>query len=101
MGARPEHLQGTDLGLDMSEFGDASNRVTFSKFHGGETVTTEGYSCTEFRQKKSGELSGLMLFDLSTDPDENSNVANSSEYSEVRVFLSLKLDSLRHLTKGL
>ena len=85
----------------MSEFGDAGNRVTFSKFHGGETVTTEGYSCTEFRQKKSGELSGLMLFDLSTYPDENSNVANSSEYSEVRVSLSLKLDSLRHLTKGL
>ena len=41
LGARPEHLQGTDLELDMSEFGDASNRVTFSKFHGGETVTTE------------------------------------------------------------
>lgn len=97
----PEHLQGTDLELDMSEFGDASNRVTFSKFHGGETVTTERYSYTEFRQKKSGELRGLMLFDLSTDPDENSNVASSSEYSEVRMSLSLKLDSLRQLTKAL
>ena len=61
----------------MSEFGDASNRVTFLKFHGGETVTTERYSCTEFRQKKSDELSGMMLFDLSTDQDENSNVDNT------------------------
>lgn len=85
----------------MSEFGDASNRVTFLKFHGGETVTTERYSCTEFRQKKSDELSGMMLFDLSPDPDENSNVASSSEHSEVRMSLSLKLGSLRQLTKGL
>ena len=95
----PPHVEGTDLSPVMGFNGNAERSATFSKFHGGETVTTELFSYTEFQSKKKGGAAGEMLFDLTKDPDENTNVASEPEYSQVKVALSLQLDSLRRLSK--
>ena len=96
---KPAHLEGTDLSPVLSLLGDSERRSTFSKFHGGETVTTEMYSYTEFRSRKTGDPVGEMLFDLTKDPDENTNVISESGYGHVKLALSLQLDSLRRLSK--
>ena len=92
---KPAHLEGTDLGPVLGLLGGAGRRSAFSKFHGGETVTTEMYSYTEFKNRKTGEPAGEMMFDLTKDPDENTNVVSEPEYSQIKLALSSQLDSLR------
>ena len=96
---KPVHLEGTDLSAVLGLRGDSMRRSTFSKFHGGETVTTAMYSYTEFRSRKTGKAVGEMLFDLERDPNENNNVVSELEYRQVMLSLSSKLDSLRRLAK--
>ena len=94
----PAHLQGTDLRPRMNDAGNARGRVTFSKFHGGETITTEAFSYTEFRHKKTLEFRGAMLFDLQVDPAENNNVSDDPAYALVKAKLAGQLDSLHQIS---
>ena len=96
---KPAHLEGTDLSPILRLLEDSKRRSTFSKFHGGETVTTEMYSYTQFRSRKTGEPDGEMLFDLTKDPNENTNVVLDPQYSQVKLALSSQLDSLRRLSR--
>ena len=96
---KPAHLEGTDLSPILRLLEDSERRSTFSKFHGGETVTTEMYSYTQFRSRKTGEPDGEMLFDLTKDPNENTNVVLDPQYSQVKLALSSQLDSLRRLSR--
>lgn len=97
--AQPPHVQGTDLKLVTSEFETAHERLTFSKFHGGETLTTKRFSYTEYRHKVSDKMLASMLYDLAVDPNENDNVTDSSTYASIKADLSLQLDSLRILSR--
>ena len=97
--AQPPHVQGTDLKLVTSEFETAHERLTFSKFHGGETLTTKRFSYTEYRHKVSDKFLASMLFDLAVDPNENDNVTDSSTYASIKADLSFQLDSLRILSR--
>lgn len=94
----PGHLQGSDLRPRLNDAGTTSGRVTFSKFHGGETITTETFSYTEFRHRKTLEFRGSMLFDLQADPQENNNVADDPDYALVKAELAGKLDSLHQIS---
>ena len=94
----PRHLQGTDLRPRMNDAVTTSGRVTFSKFHGGETITTEAFSYTEFRHRKTHELRGSMLFDLQADPQENYNVVDEPAYALVKAELAGQLDSLHQIS---
>ena len=94
----PTHLQGTDLRLQAHDAGTASSQATFTKFHGGETITTEAFSYTEFRHRKTLDFRGAMLFDLEADPQENHNVADDPAYALVKVEMARKLDSLHWIS---
>ena len=48
----------------------------------GYTMRTEFYRYTEWKERKSGKIRARELYDHRTDPDENVNVVNKSEYAE-------------------
>ena len=90
-----EHVQGVDLGIAVDGQSTAQKRPGFSKFHGGETITTEAFSYTEFRNKTRTRVTGTMLFDLAEDPNENLNISDFSDAASIKAKLSSRLDSLR------
>lgn len=94
-GARPpEGTSGVDLmPLILGE--TKAHPPAYSRWGRGETVTTEQFSWTEFRSPETGEVEGAMLFDLVSDPDENTNVQGVPDLSSIRRQLELTLDSLR------
>ena len=92
---RPPHVQGVDLGIAVDGQSTAQKRPGFSKFHGGETITTEAFSYTEFRNKTRTRVTGTMLFNLAEDPNENLNISDFSDAASIKAKLSSRLDSLR------
>ena len=52
--------------------------VAISRFSSGDTIRTGRYRYTIYRNKE-GEISGRMLYDHSTDPNENTNIAGNPE----------------------
>ena len=93
--ASPKHIQGVDLKRVTNSSIRTKRFEAFSKFHGGETITTSEYSYTEFRGKQNSHLRGTMLYDLRSDPEENHSVAGKSGYAEIEEKLKSRLDSLR------
>ena len=91
----PNHIAGIDLADITGMSGRPLNFAAFSKFHGGETITTNQFSYTEFRDNIKGESRGSMLFDLRTDPQENYNLTGIPGYADVQKKLKTRLDSLR------
>ena len=91
----PNHIAGIDLADITGMLGRPMNFAAFSKFHGGETITTNQFSYTEFRDNIKGESRGSMLFDLRTDPQENFNLTGTPGYADVQEKLKTRLDSLR------
>jgi arylsulfatase A-like enzyme len=56
--------------------------ATFSRFKNGESIRTERYLYTEYRDKKN-QLYAKMLYDHKTDPEENTNVADLPENKDI------------------
>ena len=52
-----------------------SKNESFSRFHNAVSITTEKYSYTEWRVKKTDSIYAKMLYDLENDPYEKSNLA--------------------------
>ena len=67
---------------------------SFSRFHDAVSVTTEKYSYTEWRNKKTNNIYARMLYDLENDPNENFNISSQKNMREVQIGLSKKIDSL-------
>lgn len=73
----PEHLQGKSF-VPLLKNPDADwKEAAFSRYHGGESVTTERYSYSEWNGGTR------MLYDHEKDPDENVNVSENPEYKQV------------------
>ena len=86
----PQHLEGKSL---MPILRDPRTRIkdwAISRFKDGETIRTDKYRYTIYRDKK-GQRTGHMLYDHTTDPDENVNVADDAAYTEVVTTLASKL----------
>jgi arylsulfatase A-like enzyme len=56
--------------------------ATFSRFKNGESIRTERYLYTEYRDKKN-QLYAKMLYDHKTDPEENTNVVDLPSNKEI------------------
>ena len=68
--------------------------AVFSRFKDGESVRTERYLYTEYRDE-SGKLYAKMLYDHKNDPEENVNVVNKPEYAKVVSKLAKLLEEYR------
>ncbi len=91
----PNHVAGIDLSDITGMSGKPMTFMAFSKFHGGETVTSNEFSYTEFRDNHNGNLKGTMLFNLLTDPQENHNLSGTADYTAIQEKMKIHLDSLR------
>ena len=89
---KPEFLNGRSL-LPIMENQENKNE-SFSRFHDAVSVTTEKYSYTEWRNKKTNSVYARMLYDLENDPNENFNISDQKNMREVQIGLSKKIDSL-------
>ncbi len=78
---KPAHLQGRSLAPLMQNPGMKWNEAIFSRWHSGESVRTDRFLYTEWRDKK-GAVSARMLYDHKKDPDENVNVAEEAAYAD-------------------
>ena len=91
---RPDHLQGKSL-LTINKI-DPKNLNGYSKYHGGETVTTIEKSYTEWR-KNNEDMKANMMYDLDKDPNENLNISKNKENISLIEDFQYLLDSIRSL----
>ncbi|QDU82776.1 Choline-sulfatase [Polystyrenella longa] len=75
--SKPIHLQGDSLVPLLLNEQSEWKKSAISRYRKGDTIRTEGYRYTEFRDHQ-GIQSGRMLYDHGADPGENVNVAKES-----------------------
>jgi len=73
----PGHLQGKSFVPLLKEPAAGWKQAVFSRYHGGESVTTERYAYSEWSD------GARMLYDHKKDPAENVNVSENPEYKPV------------------
>lgn len=73
----PSHAQGRSLAPLMRDPGAPFKEAIFGRYHGGESVRTDRYQYSEWT---SG---ARMLYDHTTDPAENVNIAEDPRYKEI------------------
>jgi arylsulfatase A-like enzyme len=91
----PEHLQGKSFVPLLKNPSKGWKDAVFSRYHGGESVTTERYSYSEWNDGNH------MLYDHKKDPDENVNVAGLPEYAQLVEKLAGRLEKHREAVKTL
>jgi iduronate 2-sulfatase len=93
---QPEHLQGKSMKPLLLDADAEHKEAVFTRHGGGDAVRTDRYRYKEMRsQGGRGELLGVGLFDLKSDPQENRNVAEVPAYAETRRTLQAMLDGVR------
>jgi iduronate 2-sulfatase len=70
----PSHLEGISFVPLLHEPSRLWKQAVFSRFHDGDSVRTERYLYTEWKNN-SGEIYARMLYDHRGDPGENINIA--------------------------
>lgn len=73
----PAHLQGKSFVPLLKKPSADWKEAVFSRYHGGESVTTARYSYSEWND------GARMLYDHKKDPDENTNVSENPEYAKI------------------
>ena len=79
----PSHADGESL-VPLLNGKKRKKNYAVSKFENGTTVIVDNYFYTEWRNKETGEFMGEMLYDHSTDMDENHNLAIDPTYKKLR-----------------
>jgi iduronate 2-sulfatase len=93
---KPGHLHGKSLYPLLLDPDGEHKEAVFTRHGGGDAVRTDRYRYKEMRARGGrGELLGVGLFDLETDPQENRNVAEDPAYADVRQRLQALLDAAR------
>jgi arylsulfatase A-like enzyme len=78
----PEHCQGTSFVPLMKNPEMAWKKATFSRWIKGDTITTERFQYTEWREEENGPVTARMMYDHQNDPHENINIADDPRYQE-------------------
>ncbi|WP_222847376.1 sulfatase-like hydrolase/transferase [Pontiella desulfatans] len=92
---RPGHLQGKSFVPLLNEPSRDWKQAVFSRYHAGESITTDRYSYSEWSD------GSRMLYDHRKDPDENTNIAVLPEYAQLTEKLSRELQKHREKVKAL
>lgn len=88
---KPFHLQGKSF-VPILENPDRSwKEAVFYRLNDGETILTKTYAYTEWIDPKSGKSYARMLFNHQTDPEENVNMAELKESTDLIRSLQEKL----------
>ncbi len=96
----PAHLQGRSLLSIVSDPGLSVKEYVFSRFIQGESVLTGQYAYTEFLNRSKDSTVSNMLYDHSTDREENRNISSDPEYRELIRALSEELRSVEMVSSG-
>ena len=86
----PDYTEGSSMVPLIKNPERTWKQGVFSRFHNGETITTERYSYTEWREK-DGQLYARMLYDHTADPKENVNIAEEPENAQLVEKLAARL----------
>jgi len=87
----PEHLQGTSFVPLLQNPARNWKKATFSRFHDGESVRTDRYLYTEYKNDL-GSVYARMLYDHQNDPKENVNISERPKNKELVARLSKMLN---------
>ncbi len=88
----PSHLQGASLVPLMQNPDAAWKSFAVGRYKAGDTIRSDTHRYTEFRNRGDG-LTGRMIYDHRTDPDENTNVLGRAEQTQVVTELARELNS--------
>ena len=77
----PHTLQGKSFESLFVGAEDYFREAAYSRFKKADAITTARYGYSEFELDDGGKE--IMLFDHETDPNENTNIANESNYQDV------------------
>ncbi len=91
----PTHLDGESLRPLMEGNSKGWKNFAICKYQNGTTLISGNYFYTEWRSRESGKFLGRMLFDHSTDPNENNNLAELPEHKELVEKLQAELEAKR------
>lgn len=95
--SKPFHLQGESL-VPLFKNPELSwKEAVFSRWIKGETIITKTHTYTEWYDDNSGKKTARMLYDLTSDPDENLNISEEKENEQLVQKLSEMLQT--HLKK--
>lgn len=78
----PEHCEGSSFVPLMKKPDQPWKKATFSRYQKGNTVTTQRFQYTEYREMDTDKLLSRMMYDHDRDPEENINVAELPEYAD-------------------
>jgi arylsulfatase A-like enzyme len=78
----PESCDGKSFVPLLDNHEQAWKESVFSRFHNGESIRTDRYLYTEWRNE-NGEMYARMLYDHQNDPQENVNIAEQPENKEM------------------
>jgi arylsulfatase A-like enzyme len=90
----PNHLHGRSFVPLLKNPNIKWKEAVFSRWIDGDSVKTEGYRYTEWRNKE-GKIYARMLYDHKADPGENINIAEKAENAGIVKKLSNMLLNIR------
>jgi arylsulfatase A-like enzyme len=93
----PKHVEGKSFVPLMKDPSKEGKPHAVGRFTVGDTIRTDMYRYSEYRDRRgAGQLTGKMLYDHRTDPDENTNVVKAPSNASTVTALSDDLNA----TKG-
>lgn len=93
----PTSLQGDSLVPMLSDVTAKVNEAVFPRWKNADSIRTEQYFYTEWRNKKNNKVLARMLFNHRVDPRETVNIADNPIYSQVVADLHNQLAA--HITQ--
>ncbi|WP_157829126.1 sulfatase [Colwellia sp. 75C3] len=87
----PSSLQGDSLVPMLKNPQATVNDAVFPRWKNADSIRTQNYMYTEWRNKKNNKVIARMLFDHRVDPRETINVAEDFKYAQVVVDLHNQL----------
>ena len=94
----PDHLEGTSFAPLLNDSQRPRKTAAFSQYpsrsHMGRSIRTDRYRMTRWTQTNNPKrLGGLELYDLDSDPQENTNIAGSPKNANLVRQLTAQLDA--------
>ncbi len=87
---KPKHLEGNSLVTVLDNPSKIIKNKAFARYQKGETLITDKYAYTEWQ--KDNKTLAKMLYDHHSDPNENINLAEQSNYKKTVDSLSVILN---------
>ncbi|TVQ21376.1 MAG: iduronate sulfatase [Spirochaetaceae bacterium] len=89
----PAHVEGRSLIPLLRNAGNTLPGRAYSRYRAGESVRTDRYRYSEWRE--DDKIVARTLFDLAVDPDEQCNIADEETSRSITESFSSELDALR------